>query len=158
MQLAPSMAMMATVYSVDWHTASTTTETTATLTARHTWLVDFICSMTVHIWYLWTWGDEEEKSRNRVVDQGFRALLSKERVSVISTCISRELVRNTDSRVYSPICRLRISVHVARGCVWCVWVCTGAWVHAFPHMHLEARHWHLVSFIYLLIPYFWDRV
>lgn len=48
------MTMMATVDYVDRHAAAATTETTATLTARGTQRTDFLCSVTVHIWYLWT--------------------------------------------------------------------------------------------------------
>ena len=48
------MTMTATVYYVDWHAAAAATETTAILTARGTQRIDFICSVTVHIWYLWT--------------------------------------------------------------------------------------------------------
>lgn len=48
------MTMMATVDYVDWRAAAATTEATATLTARGTQRRDVICSVTVHIWFLWT--------------------------------------------------------------------------------------------------------
>lgn len=144
-QLVPSMTMMATVYYVDWHPAAATTETTATLTARCTPLIDLIRSTTVYSWYLWTWGDEEEKVET-VENQSFRALLSCER-----GVHHQPLQLQGVSQVHSPICRIRICVCVKGLCVVCA--CVYRNISAcFSTYAFRGQRLTLGVFIYLLIP------
>lgn len=96
--------------------------------------------------------EEEEK------DQGFRTLLSKEGLSILSTCVSTELVRSMDSQVNSPIRCIRICVCVYGKGSWVVYAsmsrCMGACFSTSAH---RGQRLIMDIFIYLPTPYFWDR-